>query len=622
MGAVTHGYRCPGGFPGLVSRVAGTLLQRIIAFHVFIRRSHGPATDGHAAIYRNIGIMTNDDCIGSICHRIFIICRTQDDIIIFVRQFMVITQHQVGLVFVYAGTGNGVVRANDVVVPAVFYGVVEAVHIVQLGGCAFCVLFATAGDSIPHAYHLCHIGARHGVAAAHDHDLAAAGGNRCLQGFIQFLRIFQVLHDGAGLLEIDGPIGIGDAVSCAVDQGGIGVGGHIGLADDAVRYAAEGLGSAGIVVDIECAIGEGCGAAEVIAPRSSRFIHDAGEGTGHGGSNAAGIGHVPRCEACKFFGPLIVIIQILGIFLKDVSCLVFVVVIDAVVLGLCLFQLGHVHCVRIFRARCHVGNLAGHLPGCIAYGNGSCRGLPDACGIAAVVLPFQVEANGPFIGGGNGAAAQSHAVIYGGIGVISQDGDILVLCGQSFFSRANNDGIICSIHIPVIAQQLGFGCILQTVLGAQDGNISGIIDDVAVTDNSCRTAAILVFNGCTHGFRQGIGIRNAIFRLDARSIEIIDGVGHHVAGAYHHCAIGILCPVRRAQDAVCHACRIVVFTGQAFHAVQGAYHGCAKVLDPVGLFTPFCIVIVAGNSRITAHNSGKYAIVIAVVTNGCGIDAF
>ena len=257
----------------------------------------------------------------------------------------------------------------------------------------------------------------------------------------------------------------------------------------------------------------------------------------------------------------------------------------------CILQLSHVDRIGERCAGGYARNLTSHLCSCIAYGNGSCRRFPCTRSIAAVVFPLQVEANGPFIGGGNGAAAQSHAVIYGDVGVIAQDGDILVAGGQFRIGGTHDDRVVCTVHYPVIAQQLGFLCILQAVPGAQDGDIGSIIDDVAVTYNSRRTAAVLVLDSCTHGFRQCIRISNAALYFDSRCVEIIDGVGHLVAGAYHDCAIGILCPVRRAQDAVCHACRIMVFTGQTFHAVQGAYYGSAKVLDSVGLRTPLCIMV-------------------------------
>ena len=544
---------------------------RLIPLYTCFYRSHRSAADGHAAFHGNIGVMTNDDCIGSICHRIFIICGTQDDVILTVGQFMVITQHQVGLVLVYTGTGNGVMRTNDVVVPAVFQGVVEAVHIVQLGRCAFCVFLAAAGDLVAYAYHLCHIGARHGVAAAHDHDLAAAGGNGILQRTIQCFRILQVLHDGTGLLEVDGPIGIGDAVSCAVDQGGIGIGGHIGLADDAVRYAAEGLGSAGIVINVECAIGEGCGAAEIIASRSSRFIHDAGEGTGHGGSDAAGIGHVPCCEACKFLGSFVVRI---GIRFEPVDDRHFSIVrfVDAVILSLGIiadpFQLGHVDGVRVFRTGRHIRDLAGHLLGCITYRNGSCRRFPCARGIAAVVLPFQVEANGAFIGRRHGTIAYSHAPIFLDVGIMAQEDSVGNLRRQCCIRRTDGNVVLhILVHGVVVTDDdqvitfLGFGAITlaqnaifcicrerlaqDCVVGTDYIGIVGIGDLVVVAINHIVLAAIFIDFGAAFKFMPK---NNAVLR-----IFVVQATGHFIVDAHDLCPDGPVDFIAAADSQRCTA---------------------------------------------------------------------
>ena len=97
MGLIAYRNRCPGGFPGLVvNRFAGTLLQRIIAFHVFIRRSHRPAAKGHATIVLDIGIVPQQDSVGNTSGEDFI--RSTDDNVvlhIFVHGVIVTDDDQV-----------------------------------------------------------------------------------------------------------------------------------------------------------------------------------------------------------------------------------------------------------------------------------------------------------------------------------------------------------------------------------------------------------------------------------------------------------------------------------------------------------------------------------------------
>ena len=520
MGAVAYGYGCPGRCPYFIRGRAVFLSQWIITGNPCFCFCHRSAAQGHTAIHGSIGIMTKDDCIGSFCLRIFIIGRTQDDIVLFVCQFVIVTQHQVGLVCIHTAASEGVVRTNDIIVLAFFHRIEETIYIVQLGGCAFCILFlfVIAGDSVTYAYHLCHIGARHCVAAAHDHDLAAAGGNGILQCILQCFRILQILHDGTGLLEIDGPVGICDAVSCTVDQDCVGIGGHIGLADDTVRHAAEVLGIFAVIINVECAIGQGCGAAEVIASRSSCFIHDTGEGTGHGGGDAAGIGHVPGGQSGKFLGPFVVSI---GIGFEPVDDRHFSIVrfVDAVIFGFGVtagpFQLSYVDGVRIFRTGSHVCDLTGHFRCCVAYGNGSCCGFPGTGGVAAVVLPFQVIAHGAFIGRRHGTIAHSHAPIFLDVGVMAQEDGVGNLRRQCLIRRTDGNVVLhILVHGVVVTDDdqvvafLGFGMITlaqnaifctcrerlpqNCVIGTNHIGIVSIGDFVVVAINHIVLAAVFI----------------------------------------------------------------------------------------------------------------------------------
>ena len=76
-------------------------------------------TDGHAIIYRCVGIMADDDCIGSFGWRIFRFGRADDDIVAPIFQRMVIPEDNIGLVVFYRVTRYGVMGANQVVVLSV-----------------------------------------------------------------------------------------------------------------------------------------------------------------------------------------------------------------------------------------------------------------------------------------------------------------------------------------------------------------------------------------------------------------------------------------------------------------------------------------------------------------------
>ena len=425
MGPIAYRNRCPGGFPGLVIRFAGTLLQRIIAFHAFIRNSHGPAAQGHATIHFHVGIVADENGVGSRGGQ-FVIGRTQDYVVLPVGQFVVVAQHQIGFVRIHAAAGESIMGTDHIIVLAVFHFIVEAIHVVQLGGGPFCVFLVAAGHRVAHAHNLGHVSFIHSVAATHDHDLGPAGGNGCLQGLVQLLRVLQALHDGTGFLNVDGPVGIGDAVPGAVDHSRVGIGGHVSLPYDAVGDAAEGLGSAGVIVKVERTIGKGCCTAEIIAARLSYLIHDAGEGPGYSGGNAARIGHVPGCQTGEFLGPFVIVVKVLGIFFGRIPKHIRCFFIDAVIFGPGLFQLGHVYSIRIFRTGCHIGNLPGQILFLVPYRNSSCRRFPGASGISTVVSSRRIITDCLLINRSYRTSTDGCTAVHRGIGIMTEDDSVFI----------------------------------------------------------------------------------------------------------------------------------------------------------------------------------------------------
>ena len=116
---------------------------------------------------------------------------------------------------------------DHIIVLAVFHFIVEAIHVVQLGGGPFYVFLVAAGHRIAYAHDLGHVGTRHGVAAAHDHDLATAFWDRFLQDFRDFLHILILvcLHQfrQSFFIQLHFPVGIGNFVTSSHNDRRIGV---------------------------------------------------------------------------------------------------------------------------------------------------------------------------------------------------------------------------------------------------------------------------------------------------------------------------------------------------------------------------------------------------------------
>ena len=101
--------------------------------------------------------------------------RTDDDVVLLVRQFVVIAEDDVGLVRIYVVAADLVIRADNIVMLAVGQLILEAVDEVVLRRSPFCVGAIFTAYRVAHASNLGHVGFVNGVAAAHDHDLSAAG---------------------------------------------------------------------------------------------------------------------------------------------------------------------------------------------------------------------------------------------------------------------------------------------------------------------------------------------------------------------------------------------------------------------------------------------------------------
>ena len=476
MSPIAYRNSCPGGFPGLVSRFAGTLLQRIIAFHVFIRRSHRPAAQGHAVINAHIGIVSDDYGAGS-GQFLAGIGRTKDDIVLFIIQSVVITNHNVRLVLVDAVTGDAVVGADDVVILAVSQGILEAIDIVVLSRCAFSIRRIVTSNFVAHADDLSHVGFVNRVAAAHDHDLSTTLRNGILQGFLKSICIF-TCNSSLNVRKrirssIKVTIRIRHAVACTDDDSCIGICCHVSLADDAVGYAAECLACTRIVIDVDSTYRNSCSALQT-------GTYNARVGTGNSRGNASCTRFVACGHACKSIVSSTIIIFIGTIVAKLKA------VCNGIILGLSVAD----------------GSL--HLP----YRSSIC--------ISGTV--FQ---------SGDLIVADVHIAAADG-GALSIQGDIGTTAICTISNRSNALQILGQLD----GEAAGFGntIVQRTIVFRRSRHHADVIAGQlgCISDTACNTQRMVGCRGIQPGIRRGIGRRAAGFHRIAGETDAVLQVGNVV----------------------------------------------------------------------------------------------
>ena len=116
----------------------------------------------------------------------------------------------------------------------------------------------------------------------------------------------------------------------------------------------------------------------------------------------------------------------------------------------------------------------------------------------------------------NRTGTDSHTAFNCSVGIIAEDSNVFLIRGQRSrpTSRADDDSTFRISHFTVIAKYLCTLRFRQFIIRAKDGYICRLFYFIAVTDNSCCTATIGVFDRSTHSFRQSIGASDAIFCFD------------------------------------------------------------------------------------------------------------
>ena len=288
---LADGYSSIGSIPGGSSF---RCTRRIIAGNTSCSRGFGATADGHAAFCTDFCIVANGYNIRSGCC-IYSISGAQNNIVLGIRQGVIVAKDDVGLVLVGAVTGYGIVSPDQVVILAIFQNGIETFNIVQLSRIVT-ILSTVALNRVADTGDLGHISIVNGVAAAHDHDLTTAGRNGFLQILSHSCRTFlldillnlaQKLQGIRGIRGIRGTnttVRIGDCIACTIDDGSIRINRRIGLTNDAVSYATDCLRSISILIDVERTIRQ-CRCTAKVIDRYIPIIDDTGIGTGYGGSN-------------------------------------------------------------------------------------------------------------------------------------------------------------------------------------------------------------------------------------------------------------------------------------------------------------------------------------------------
>ena len=147
------------------------------------------AANSHATFFGHFCVVADGYDVGGCRFIVGSIGRTDNDVVLLIRQFMVVAEDDIGLILVYAFSADLVVRTDNIVMFAVSQFVLEAIDEVVLRRRAFCIGAVCARDGVTYASDLSHIGFVNRVAAAHDHDLSAAILDSSLHSLTEFFRI-------------------------------------------------------------------------------------------------------------------------------------------------------------------------------------------------------------------------------------------------------------------------------------------------------------------------------------------------------------------------------------------------------------------------------------------------
>ena len=187
----TNGYGTSSCIPGMRSFICRLSLRgRIIATYLFSRSSsYRPAADSYAALGADFCVVADSYDVGGCRFIVGGIGRTDDDVVLLIRQLMIVTEDDIGLIIACAFSADLVVRTDDIVMFAVSQFVLEAIDEVVLRRRAFCIGAVCALDGVANAGNLGHVSFVNRVAAAHDHDLSAAILDSILHSLAEFRRI-------------------------------------------------------------------------------------------------------------------------------------------------------------------------------------------------------------------------------------------------------------------------------------------------------------------------------------------------------------------------------------------------------------------------------------------------
>ena len=316
----------------------------VIPYNSFVHRSHGTASEGHAARCGHVGIVPDGNNIRHVC-RDWIISGTKNDTAACTGKFALIAQHK-GIIRIF----HRIFRTDNGYMINIFADIQIPVNHIVLTFMPVCT-----GELIAHTDQFGKLGIIGDICSADGKDRTAAVFHQITQGINHIIRIaciyrfLQRIRQRSGSKPVHRAVGIGDFISCAKDQGRIGIFCLIRYTNNAVRHTVE-VHTALRTDNIECAVNGRGRSLETVRKAVNSVSVYTGESACHSRSRTVGCCARAGCQRHAAFRAVVVI----------VACTVISCIVHAVIMRFSRFQLRHIDRIGVLRTGCYTCDLAGN----------------------------------------------------------------------------------------------------------------------------------------------------------------------------------------------------------------------------------------------------------------------
>ena len=295
--------------------------------------------------------MSEGNNIRHVC-RDWVISGTENDTAACTGKFALIAQHK-GIIRIF----HRIFRTDNGYMINIFADIQIPVNHIVLT-----FMPVRTDELISHTHQFGKLGIIGNICPADGKNRAAAVFHQITQGINHIIRIaciycfLQRIRQRSGIKPVHRTVGIGDFVSCAKDQGCIGIFRLIRYTNNAVRHTVK-VHTALCPDNIECAVnGRGCSLEAARKAVNSISVHT-GESACHSRSRTVCRRARAGCQRHAAFRAVVFI----------VACTVISCIVHAVIMrlscfhagGLYRFELCHIDRIGIFTAGCHTCNLSG-----------------------------------------------------------------------------------------------------------------------------------------------------------------------------------------------------------------------------------------------------------------------